>query len=113
MAGEGATVLVWVIFGLLVTIPLIVKFLPSTPFLNRLILATAEKSSEGFRVAVAEEKPYAVGDEGLAVTTLRPAGRARIADQTVDVVALGDFIEDGEKVRIHQISGNRVVVRKA
>ena len=113
MAGEGVKVLVWVIFGLLVTIPLIVKFLPSTPFLNRLILATTEKSGEGFRVAAAGEKPYSVGDEGLAITTLRPAGRARIGDRTVDVVALGDFIEEGERVRIHQISGNRVVVRKA
>lgn len=112
MGWEGVEVLVWVLFGLMVTIPLIIKFLPSTPFLNRIILAAAEKSGEGFRVAAAEEKLYAVGDEGVVLTTLRPAGRVRIADRTVDVVALGDFIEEGENIRIHEISGNRVVVRK-
>lgn len=112
-AAEGVTALSIAVLGLVVLIPVIIKFLPGTPFLNKLILTAAESRDAGYQVGVAEEKSFAIGDRGEALSTLRPSGRARIGDATVDVVAQGDFIEKGESVRIHEIKGNRVVVRKA
>ncbi len=54
------------------------------------------------------------GDEGLAMTALRPSGKMAIGAEVFDVVTEGEFIEKGASVRILEISGNRVIVsRKA
>ena len=50
---------------------------------------------------------------GEAFTTLRPAGKARFGEQVVDVQSHGDFIEAGQKVVVSEVSGNKVVVRRA
>jgi membrane-bound serine protease (ClpP class) len=50
------------------------------------------------------------GDEGEVVAPLRPSGKARFGARVVDVVAEGDFMEKGRKVRVEKISGNRIVV---
>jgi len=52
-----------------------------------------------------------VGDAGVAVSTLRPAGKAKFGDAVVDVVAEAAFVETGNKVIITEIHGNRVVVK--
>ena len=51
------------------------------------------------------------GDTGEAISTLRPAGRAKFADAVVDVVAEADFIGAGSSIVVTEIHGNRVVVR--
>jgi membrane-bound serine protease (ClpP class) len=53
-----------------------------------------------------------LGVEGIAESTLRPAGLARLAGKRVDVVAEGDFVEAGEPVRVVRVEGARVVVRR-
>jgi membrane-bound serine protease (ClpP class) len=52
------------------------------------------------------------GDTGVAESPLRPAGRARFGDDSVDVVSNGTFVEAGRIVRVVDISGNRVVVQE-
>ncbi len=112
-AEEGAVTIAIALLSFIVVAVILVKFLPKTPFLNKLILAASEKSSDGFRVGAGKEKAANPGDTGVAVSTLRPAGRARIGDKTVDVVAQGNFIEKGEKIQVIEVSGNRVVVKRA
>jgi membrane-bound serine protease (ClpP class) len=53
-----------------------------------------------------------VGRQGVAMTVLRPAGRAQIGDDFVDVVSEGPFISAGRKIEVLSVSGNRVVVRE-
>jgi membrane-bound serine protease (ClpP class) len=53
-----------------------------------------------------------VGLVGVAETPLRPAGKVEFDDEFFDVVSEGDFVDTGEEVRIVEIQGNRVVVRK-
>jgi len=53
-----------------------------------------------------------VGTEGVTDTDLHPSGWATIGDKRIFVVSEGTFIEDGEKVKIIKVDGNRVVVRK-
>ena len=50
---------------------------------------------------------------GEAITTLRPAGAALIGARRVDVVAAGEQIDAGERVRVIRVEGARVVVRRA
>lgn len=51
-----------------------------------------------------------VGFEGVTVTPLRPSGTAKIDDKPVDVVADGQYVETGKKVRVILVEGSRVVV---
>jgi membrane-bound serine protease (ClpP class) len=52
-----------------------------------------------------------VGQEGVALTTLRPAGMARFGEKKVDVVSEGEVIDRDARVRVVEVKGNRVVVR--
>jgi len=54
-----------------------------------------------------------VGMYGVATSMLRPAGRARFGDRTLDVMTRGEFIEKGRPVVIIQAEGNRLVVTEA
>ena len=53
-----------------------------------------------------------VGHEGVAEAPLRPAGLARIDGRRVDVVTRGELIDPGERVRVLEVKGNRVVVAR-
>ena len=53
-----------------------------------------------------------LGQEGRALTILRPAGSALLAGRKVDVVAESDFIAPGEPVVVVREEGLRIVVRK-
>ena len=51
-----------------------------------------------------------VGEEGVARTILRPAGKAEFGAALVDVVTDGEFLERGARVRVTMVEGDRVVV---
>ena len=51
-----------------------------------------------------------LGAEGVAETELRPSGIARLNGRRSDVVADGEFIPQGTRVRVIEVSGNRIVV---
>ena len=53
-----------------------------------------------------------VGKQGTSLTVLRPAGKARIGDELIDVVSDGPFISSGRQIEVVAVSGNRVVVRE-
>ena len=94
----------------LTTVFLFAKYLPKSKRFNRLVLAEVEKSGSGF-VSHSSGKEL-LGTEGIALTTLRPAGTAEINDKKVDVVADGEFIEQGSKIVVLRVEGIKVVVRK-
>ncbi|MBS5149336.1 MAG: NfeD family protein, partial [Veillonella sp.] len=52
------------------------------------------------------------GKEGVAHTTLRPAGIAKINGNLVDVVTEGDFIDAGSPIVVLRVVGGRNIVRK-
>ena len=72
------------------------------PYLDTTLAASHADSHEAAQVTI--------GDQGTAVTFLRPAGKAQFGDRAIDVVTEGDFIEKGAKVKILAIKGSRVVV---
>ncbi len=100
------------ILGATVIFMVLLRFLPKTPFLNRLVLQSSEAVETGYVVGSAERRDL-VGAEGVALSTLRPTGKAEIGGQVLIVVADGDFIDSGERVKVVEVSGNRVVVNKA
>ena len=54
-----------------------------------------------------------VGLEGEALTLLRPSGIARLDGRRCDVVTRGEMLAKGERVKVIEVSGNRIVVKKA
>jgi membrane-bound serine protease (ClpP class) len=52
------------------------------------------------------------GDTGVAMTLLRPSGKARIGDEIFDVITEGEFLEKGTPIIISEIRGNIVIVSK-
>lgn len=52
-----------------------------------------------------------IGKEGVAITSLRPAGAAEVGGKRVDVVTDGEMIDKGTRVEVVEVEGNRVVVR--
>ena len=58
------------------------------------------------------DEPYwpAVGEEGVAETTLRPVGRARFGSRSTVVEAEGRFVETGSRLRVAALRGGSVYV---
>lgn len=90
-------------------------YLPSIPYANRLVLAPPserEDALEGDSTALPQAPPALLGAIGVAATNLRPAGKARIGDDFVDVVAEGSYVLAGTRVQVIEIEGNRIVVKE-
>jgi membrane-bound serine protease (ClpP class) len=94
---------------------LLARFLPELPVFRRLVLATSQPTGPSSRHTARELYLSAVraGDEGVAITKLRPAGKASFGAAIVDVVAGGEFIERGERVRVLRAGGDTTLVEKA
>jgi len=112
MTRNLAKVLASVVLAL-VGMCLLARYLPEVPVFRRIVLATREKSDEGFVVESAQTMQNLVGKEGVALTKLRPAGRAEIDGQVVNVLTEGDFVPEGKKIVVLHVKGNSVVVREA
>jgi len=52
------------------------------------------------------------GKEGVALTTLRPAGSALINGIKYDVVTEGDFISASKSIKVIKVEGRRIVVKE-
>ncbi|ELR71272.1 hypothetical protein C900_02887 [Fulvivirga imtechensis AK7] len=51
-----------------------------------------------------------IGDEGIAMSTLRPFGKAEFEQGEFEVRSIGNYIDSGTKVKIIKISNNSIFV---
>jgi membrane-bound ClpP family serine protease len=51
-----------------------------------------------------------VGQEGIAISSLRPSGKAEIKEKTYEVKTLGAYVDFGSKIRIIKINTNQIIV---
>jgi membrane-bound serine protease (ClpP class) len=98
-----------VLVGTIILIAFLLKFLPKSTTFSKLILSEEETAEKGF-VSYPSDKEL-LGAEGVALTTLRPAGTAEINDARVDVVADWDYIEKGSRIKVLRVEGVKVVVK--
>ncbi len=102
----GGLAIIVILFVLLLFVLTSYGLLP-----KKLILSDCTDNDSGY-VAAAEHK-VAVGDEGVTVTELRPAGKAKFGDVDADVVSEGSFLDSGVKITVISVTGNRILVKKA
>jgi membrane-bound serine protease (ClpP class) len=99
--------------GGLIGVVVLQRYLPHTPYLKRLILeppveAPRSDSAHGEWFASHE---YLLGKQGVALTPLVPAGKARFGDTLVDVISEGPLVEAGSEITVIEAVGNRIRVR--
>lgn len=98
------------VFAFVILIP-VFKFVPRTKAFKSLILDVSEKTQEGFRSTPDTYEQY-LGAEGMAISTLRPAGIGLFKGSRLNVVAEGEFIESNSKIKIIKVEGYKIIVRK-
>jgi len=106
-AGVGAAFLVSTALVIPAAIGFGMYIFPKTPLGRRMIAPGLSGES---RAATDVRDLELVGQEGVVVSPLRPAGFARLNGRRVDVVSRGEVVETGVRVRVISVRGNRVVV---
>jgi membrane-bound serine protease (ClpP class) len=107
------------IISVVVAAAVLSRFLPYIPGLGSLLLAPPTLAETGPRldprladVSIGGVAAVDLLDrQGVAFSTLRPAGKAQIDGQLIDVVSDGGFVDPGTPVEVILVEGNRVVVR--
>ncbi|KPQ00657.1 MAG: membrane-bound serine protease (ClpP class) [Bacteroidetes bacterium HLUCCA01] len=87
-----------------------IRYLPENRMFNKLVLADQTDRNHGYTSS--DSKDDLMGLEGVALTSLRPAGTVLIQERRVDVVSVGEFIEKGAQVKVVDTSGSRVMVSR-
>ena len=80
--------------------------------LKYLVLRTELGSGKGYNSAAKEDYSEYLGQTGVALTVLRPAGTAMIENKRLDVVSVGDFIEVDVPIQVINVEGSKVMVEK-
>lgn len=87
--------------------------LPNLPILNRMVLKPPAEETDTASVSLSNSGTLALlGAIGVAVTHLRPSGKAQFGEQFVDVLAEGGYVAPGGRVRVVEIEGPRIVVKE-
>ena len=98
------------IFGSLFLLFLMMKFLPKVSFIDKTMLPSSLGRGNG---GDQEAGVGALsGKAGIAVTDLRPNGKAEVDGKLLEVLADGVFLDKGELVRVISDDGMGVIVKR-
>ena len=90
------------------------KNMRTLPVLGRLVLGDRPRDedleSEPDVLPPPADAPVVKGQEGIALTPLRPSGKADFDGRVVDVVSDGQMVQPGARVRVVLVEQMRVVV---
>jgi len=94
---------------------MITRYIGKLPFANKIILQTPAVTHSEASIQSSHELvdtvDIQIGDSGISIAPLRPAGRARINDKNIDVISEGEMIEVDQPVEVISIEGFRVIVK--
>lgn len=90
-------------------------FLPQVPVFRKMVLQPPPPEERAYmeKNEAVVDYSHLVGAEGVASTHLRPAGKAEIDHQLLDVIAEGEPLDAGAAVVVVDARGNRILVRSA
>ncbi|MEE8062192.1 MAG: NfeD family protein [Gemmatimonadales bacterium] len=102
VVGASVVITIAVVFAWL-------RHLPSSNRFKGLLLKRELDQASGF--ISAPERNDLVGQIGVALTDLRPAGTITIGEERLDAVTEGEFLQQGQRVKVMRSDGYRHVVR--
>jgi membrane-bound serine protease (ClpP class) len=102
--------LTYAFLGTVVLLLLLGRFLPKTTVYHALV----SHSASGMESVQTQASTQAnqVGREGVALSVLRPGGKAQFGDTILDVMTQGELLPKGARVRIIAHSGREAVVEE-
>ena len=78
--------------------------------LDELVLDERQQNRDGY-TSVTDKSKF-LGAIGVCVTDLRPAGTVTVEGEPLDVVTEGGFVKAGDKVKVINVDGSRILVRQ-
>ena len=100
---------------MMVSLVLLRRFLPRSKYFRPMLLEspTPEQIQERERREAIVDRSALIGTVGMTTTKLMPAGKARFADELIDVITSGEMIDVHCRVIVRSCIGNRVIVTLA
>jgi membrane-bound serine protease (ClpP class) len=90
---------------------LTIYILPKSTMFKKIMLTAQNTKTDGFSSHVKHDVEL-LHKRGVAYSTLRPAGSVMVEGKRYDVVADGDFIQQGEEIEVTQVDGLKITVKK-
>lgn len=84
--------------------------LSQSRFFKRISLTDVQAQADGYTSNFNSNE--LIGKAGTAYTVLRPSGKVMIEDQLYDAFSRGEFIEKGDAIKVTEIEGSTLKVRK-
>ena len=78
--------------------------------LDELVFDERQQNRDGY-TSVTDKSKF-LGAIGVCVTDLRPAGTVTVEGEPLDVVTEGGFVKAGDKVKVINVDGSRILVRQ-
>jgi membrane-bound serine protease (ClpP class) len=90
---------------------ILARILPKTPLYGALV----SQSASGVTSVREQQQQQTsrIGQTGVAISNLRPGGKAQFGEQILDVITQGEMITKGQSVRIIGSSGAEAIVEPA
>lgn len=76
-----------------------------------LVLNERLTSDKGFQSFQYDYTRYLNG-EGVTLTSLRPVGRAQFQGEVLEVLSLGEMIEENKPIVVYRVEGNKLFVKE-
>ena len=102
--GKGTGTLVLVATGFVALVALVISFRTGVWKKFALKDQISSKFNEHIHITTQE------GDEGVALSSLKPIGKAEINEKVLEVKTNGNYVDAGEKVRVIKIDQNKIIV---
>ncbi len=109
--GQAFWVIIAELVGVFISIAIGFYLFPRIGLGKRMILGNQQLVDEGYVSNVSDDS--LLGQIATAFTALRPAGKILLGDRRLDAVTTGNFVGQGDSVRIIEVHGSRIVVEPA
>jgi len=94
--------------GAAVAVGVLSRWLPKTSIYGKLVSQTA--SGVNSVIQLESKQAAEIGQVGVALSPLRPGGKAQFGSEILDVMSQGEMIEKGRRVKIIGHSGAEAIV---
>ncbi|HKS36617.1 MAG TPA: NfeD family protein [Verrucomicrobiae bacterium] len=94
--------------GAAVAVGVLSRWLPRTSIYGKLVSQTA--SGVNTVIQLESKQASEIGQVGVALSPLRPGGKAQFGSEILDVMSQGEMIEKGRRVKIIGHSGTEAIV---
>jgi len=87
------------------------KYLPKSPIGRKMFLQTSLSVEKGF-VDTYKDYGFLLGGTGIALSILRPSGKAKFGDEILDVISDEGFIDKGKPITVIKVKGKKLFVQE-